>query len=100
MKKPHPTAFKTSLRPPLPNQKWNPLPRPKSPPSSGRVISPRPLPPEGIRTNLIYAEKVRTGKIIIDRSGHYIRAIELPDTTENLAALDDSSEKTQHPLST
>jgi hypothetical protein len=45
-----------------------------------KIISPCPLPPEVIEANLLYAEKVRTGKIIIDRSGPWVRAIELPDT--------------------
>jgi hypothetical protein len=61
-----------------------------------KIISPRPLPPEVIEANLRYAEKVRTGKIIIDRSGPWIRAVELPDT-DNASEKQSPSEDDQPP---
>src|SRR5688572_16458810 len=42
-------------------------------------ISPNPLPPEVIARNLEFSRKLRAGKIIIDHSGPYVRAVELPD---------------------
>jgi hypothetical protein len=53
------------------------------------VVSPNPLPPEIVEENRRYAEKLRTGKIIFDESGPYIRDIELPDdpaTTPSVAS--------------
>jgi hypothetical protein len=44
-------------------------------------ISRNPLPPEVIAHNLGFSKKLREGKIIIDRSGPYVRAVELPTLT-------------------
>ena len=59
-------------------------------------ISPNPLPPEVIARNLAFAKKLREGKIIIDRTGPYVRAIEVSD----IPALDPSavSQNVEAPL--
>ncbi len=51
-------------------------------------ISPNPLPPEVIARNLEFSRKLRAGKIIIDHSGPYVRAIEVSDILAANAALD------------
>ncbi len=50
-------------------------------------ISPNPLPPEVIARNLEFSRKLRAGKIIIDRSGPYVRAVELPDAPNSNDAI-------------
>jgi hypothetical protein len=47
---------------------------------SDLIPSPCPLPPEIIEKNRAYAEKLRAGKIILDRSGPYVRDLEVSDT--------------------
>jgi hypothetical protein len=54
--------------------------------------SPCPLPPEIIAKNRAYAEKLRTGKIILDRSGPYVRDLELPNEPAPSPLKSDSSD--------
>ena len=58
----------------------NPQPSPK--PEIPYFQGPYPLPPEVIAENRRYAEKLRTGKIILDFSGDGVREIIVDDENE------------------